>query len=260
MKKGVVETAPFSYQREESIKKRLFFVLLISIFMFGCNNNKIEDKTMGVNTIIFDFDGTLADTLPLCVTCVNSLSQEYGYKPLENVELLRNKTISDFIQEDLCLSWYQLPGYISKLKKMISEQSDSISLFETINELITELSKHCRIGIITSNLECTVKNVLERFSIKNISFIFSSEDHSTIKKIIYGKSSVIKSFLDKNNLNKNQVLYVGDELRDIQACRKAGVKIAAVTWGYNSREILDEEKTDYLIDKPLNLLNIICDF
>lgn len=211
-------------------------------------------------TIIFDFDGTIANSLPLCVSCLNLLSKEYGHKAIDNleqVELFRNKKLENIIKQDLNLSWYQYYGYGKKLKQMISEQSAYINCFDGIKELIETLSKDYKIGIITSNLETTVKNVLEKAGIKNIDFIFSSKGHSSIKQIVYGKSSVIKEFLNKNNLDKNNVLYISDEVRDIQACKKVGIKMLAVTWGYNSKELLAKEQPDYLVDEPVEILKIL---
>ncbi|KKP24836.1 MAG: Haloacid dehalogenase superfamily, subfamily IA, variant 3 [candidate division TM6 bacterium GW2011_GWF2_28_16] len=241
------------------LNKFLFCIALLLNFLVVsvCSNIKVEEKGKNISTIIFDFDGTIADTLPLCIKCINTFAKEYNYAPSNNIEYFRNKTLEDVIKNDLKLHFYQLPSYGEKLKKMISEQKESIKVFVAINDLITELSKNYKIGIITSNNQEVVETVLEKSNIKNISFIFSSNDHSTIKKIIYGKSGVITSFLKKNNLNQDQVLYIGDEVRDIQACRKAGVKMAAVTWGYNSKELLEKEKPDYLVDKPLEILKIL---
>ena len=63
--------------------------------------------------------------------------------------------------------------------------------------------------------------------------------------------------MEKHNLKPQEIIYVGDEVRDIQACKKIGVKIIAVSWGYNSKEILDREKPDYLVNKPIEIPKIL---
>ena len=60
----------------------------------------------------------------------------------------------------------------------------------------------------------------------------------------------------KQALHPSNVLYVGDEVRDIEAAKKAGIRIAAVTWGYNSKKALEAYKPDYLVTKPEELLQI----
>ncbi|MEY4243328.1 MAG: hypothetical protein RLZZ245_913, partial [Verrucomicrobiota bacterium] len=54
-----------------------------------------------------------------------------------------------------------------------------------------------------------------------------------------------------------QMLYIGDELRDVKAAQKAGIPIAAVTWGFNSRESLAASEPDYLFDQPTDFLRLL---
>jgi phosphoglycolate phosphatase-like HAD superfamily hydrolase len=67
---------------------------------------------------------------------------------------------------------------------------------------------------------------------------------------------VFKKILRRYGIRKEEVLYVGDEIRDITATKNIGVDIASVDWGYNSREGLEEHKPEYLISEPEELLTI----
>jgi len=58
-------------------------------------------------------------------------------------------------------------------------------------------------------------------------------------------------------LYTEDVIYIGDEVRDIEAARAAGIKIASVTWGYNLESILTENKPDYIVTQPRDLLNLM---
>ena len=66
-------------------------------------------------------------------------------------------------------------------------------------------------------------------------------------------SSIRKTF----SLKAEEMLYIGDEIRDIKAAKKAGIAVAAVTWGFNSRESLAAEKPDYLLDRPEDFLQFL---
>jgi len=55
----------------------------------------------------------------------------------------------------------------------------------------------------------------------------------------------------------SDVYFVGDEIRDMEAGKKAKVKTVAVSWGYNTAESLQKENPDYLIDSPQELEKII---
>ena len=64
----------------------------------------------------------------------------------------------------------------------------------------------------------------------------------------------IIKIIKKENALKDKCIYIGDETRDIEAARKAGVKVAAVSWGLNSREALEKYQPDWLLENPKNLL------
>jgi phosphoglycolate phosphatase len=53
------------------------------------------------------------------------------------------------------------------------------------------------------------------------------------------------------------VIYVGDETRDIEAARKIQIQVIAVSWGFNSREVLAEQKPDFLISHPSQLIEVV---
>jgi phosphoglycolate phosphatase len=61
----------------------------------------------------------------------------------------------------------------------------------------------------------------------------------------------------KFQIDRNQMLYVGDELRDVQACKKIGVKIAAVTWGFDSAPLLAASKPDLLCHSPAAFADLL---
>jgi phosphoglycolate phosphatase len=97
---------------------------------------------------------------------------------------------------------------------------------------------------------------VEAFLTKHDITVFDSLQSDTG---LFGKDKAIKKFLRQNAITKERVMYVGDEIRDIQACQKAGVKIIAVTWGFNSREGLEMHHPDFLIDRPSDILRIVTD-
>ncbi|HEU4679284.1 MAG TPA: HAD hydrolase-like protein, partial [Terrimicrobiaceae bacterium] len=61
----------------------------------------------------------------------------------------------------------------------------------------------------------------------------------------------------KQHVSAAEILFVGDETRDIEACQKVGVRIVAVTWGYNSRRSLVAMKPDFIFDDPKELVALM---
>ncbi|RYD47438.1 MAG: carotenoid oxygenase, partial [Verrucomicrobiaceae bacterium] len=72
-----------------------------------------------------------------------------------------------------------------------------------------------------------------------------------------GKSAHLRAIRKTFSLHAEEMLYVGDEIRDIKASKKAGIDMAAVTWGFNSSESLTAESPAHLINSPAELLKLV---
>jgi phosphoglycolate phosphatase len=233
----------------------LFSIVLINTFLVpGCSNvPQNNDTGPKIKMIIFDFDGTLADTLQNAISVINSFSENYGYKKIkdEAIPMLRDKPMKKILSEDLNLSFYQLPGFRHKLLSKLETPPfiAKIKIFEGISEVLEKLAQKYTLSIVTSNKSTLVDCVLKNNGIKTIKHIHSDSS-------IFGKHFVIKRLLKKMNLMPNEVVYVGDEVRDIEACQRLRMKIIAVTWGFNSHKLLESYKPDYLVDSPDTILTV----
>lgn len=70
---------------------------------------------------------------------------------------------------------------------------------------------------------------------------------------IFNKASKIKKLAAREKLKKDETVFIGDEIRDIEAARKSGLVAIAVTWGLNSREGLIAAGADYIADTAAEL-------
>lgn len=102
-------------------------------------------------------------------------------------------------------------------------------------------------GIITTNSRTNVKYFFNAHGFDMFSFITTT---SRIREKSQQLKTIKKSFASETR----PIFYIGDETRDIEAARKAGVTAIAVTWGYNSHEILQAYKPDHLVHSPKELL------
>lgn len=135
----------------------------------------------------------------------------------------------------------------SKLKRNISE----IQAFEGITDMFKELKiKDVKIGIVTSNTEENVRLFLNKNLITEVDFVHG-------EKNLFGKGRVIKKLIKRWKLLSDEVLYVGDEVRDIEAARYAGVKTVAVTWGFNSEIRLRQANPDIIVGYPKEIYDQI---
>jgi phosphoglycolate phosphatase len=197
-------------------------------------------------TLLVDFDGTIIDSLPLVIECAREIASDVKISE----SAIREKELAQYLKKDLKMSIFQIISSVSRARKYIGDNIQSVKLIKGIAEILKELSNEHKIIILSSNSE------------ENIRYILRKHQMTFIKKIVsgsslFGKARVIKSTLSKYGLNKEDVYYIGDEVRDIDACKQADVKIIAVSWGYNSKKLLKRYNPDYLIDNPKQLLKLL---
>jgi phosphoglycolate phosphatase len=208
---------------------------------------------MSDKIIIFDFDGTIADTRNTVVKIANQLAVEFNYQPIDEEELLRLSHLSsrEIIQQSP-VPLYKIPFLLRKLKKELNKEISRLKPFSGIAESLTLLRENgYRLGIITSNIEDNViaflkNNKLDLF----FEFIYSGIT-------LFGKDKIINKLIKNHKLAVDKIIYVGDETRDIEAAKKSKIRVIAVGWGFNSPNILAEYQPDFLVTHPQELVTII---
>ncbi len=200
--------------------------------------------------LLFDFDGTLADSLYALLECVNDNADYYGYKKITAAESLRNKDALSIIKE-LGISVFKLPFVVSTIRKQMNTKISAIEPFPGIPDVLKQLHENgVVLGIITSNSQENVKIFLQNNNINFFTYIIGQNS-------IFGKGRAIKKFLHNNGINPADVIYIGDEVRDIQAAKQNGIKSAAITWGFNDLAALQAQKPDFIINKPEDLRELL---
>lgn len=208
---------------------------------------------MSQKVIIFDFDGTIADTVDALVNIANRLAQEFGYIPItqEELALLRNLSSREIIKYS-GISILKIPFLVKKVKSELKNKIKELKPISGIkNALILLNNNGYRLGIITSNSQDNVTDFLKVNDLDNLfEFVYSGVT-------IFGKTTIINNVLKQKQIKPQEVIYVGDETRDIEASKKANIKVIAVTWGFNSQEVLAKQNPDFLIHQPEELLEVI---
>jgi HAD superfamily hydrolase (TIGR01509 family) len=202
--------------------------------------------------IIFDFDGTLADTIDILLSITNRLSAEFGFKSATKEELAQLSNLNSWqILQYSGISIFKFPLLIRRLKAELQSEVPNIQLFPGIKEVLLELKQRgFQLGIITSNSRENVLAALEKNGLQDtFTFIYSGST--------FGKHKVINKWLTIENIHTEKVVYVGDEIRDIDAAKKTGIKVIAVGWGFNSPQALAAQNPNFLIERPQELIEII---
>lgn len=208
---------------------------------------------MTVKVILFDFDGTIADTYQAIAKITNQLSTEFGYKALDQEELILIKNISSReIVKRSEISIFKLPFLVRRVRAELSKEIAELQPIKGITQVLLELKKQGYIlGIVTSNNKENVNIFLEKNQLDHLfSYIYSST-------AIFGKHRVLNQVIREHNIVQSDIIYVGDETRDIRSARKSLISVVAVSWGFNAAEILQEHQPDYLVAEPSELLEAI---
>lgn len=208
---------------------------------------------MTIKLIIFDFDGTIADTYQVVIKIVNSLSGEFGYQPLDDKtqKLLRNLSSKEIIKKS-GISLFKLPFLAKRVQLELGNYIQDIDSFEGIADVLRSLKQqNYHLGIVTSNVQENVEIFLKR---QNLSGVFDFVFASTT---IFGKHRIINRAVKNLQLSKKNVVYVGDETRDIRSARKSGVGIISVDWGFHSSQLLNQHYPDALATAPSDILDAI---
>jgi phosphoglycolate phosphatase-like HAD superfamily hydrolase len=203
------------------------------------------------NTIVFDFDGTIADTLNFQIDLYNTLAKKEGFMQInsDNLDLVKSKGMREVVKMAK-IPMYKFPGMINQLRNQLARKINQAPLVGGIEEMLFALKKNYQLGILTSNRKDIVEGYLKDKKLDVFDFVYSALN-------MFGKDKVIKKMLKEQDLRAEEVLYIGDEVRDIEACQKCGLPIVAVSWGFNNRQALEDHGPDYLIDRPAELLEIL---
>ncbi|NQX02709.1 HAD-IA family hydrolase [bacterium] len=204
-------------------------------------------------SLVFDFDGTIADTLGETRLIFNRLAPDYGIRQVAEHELdhLRHLSLKELL-EHLKIPKRRVPALITRGTGMMRGNIAQLQLIDGIAEVLVELRRHVgSFGILTSNTTANVDLFLRTHGLRDQFDFISSTSKLT------GKAKHLRAICKTFSLRPEELLYIGDELRDVKAAQKAGIPIAAVTWGFNSRESLAASKPNYLFDRPADFLRLL---
>ncbi|HKP60317.1 MAG TPA: HAD-IA family hydrolase [Polyangiales bacterium] len=203
---------------------------------------------MPIRAAIFDFDGTVADTFEEMLRVLNGLSGEFGYRPAgpDEIELLRGQSPLE-VAKRLGVSWAKIPLIVTRARQELAHAMPRVQPFAGVAEALAELRQRgLAVGLLTSNNRVNVQLFLDRHP---ITFDFISTGSG-----LWTKHRRLARLLRREGLSPAQAAYVGDEVRDIEAGRKLGMRSVAVAWGYTTAQMLAAHAPDQLVQSPAELV------
>lgn len=184
---------------------------------------------------IFDFDGTLADSFPFFLSTVNELADAHQFRKVDiaDIDTLRGYDAKRLINH-LGLPLWKVPFVGKDYKNRMADKVNQISLFAGVEDMLQSLSSSgILVSLVTSNSFNNVSRVLN-------SAIMELMVHPQCGATLFGKRPKLKAILQKTGIHSSQAIYIGDELRDLQAANAENMDFGAVAWGYTRVDALAE--------------------
>ena len=203
-----------------------------------------------MSTYIFDFDGTLAETLPALLGIANGLAAEFDFEPMDEAEFQRWRglTTQEILQEGRVSLW-KMPRIVRRVRREQHRIMPDMEMVPDMRAAVMALKQRGdRLGIATSNGEENLRIFLSNNQLDGV-FEFAQYGIS-----LFGKARVLRKMVQQQGLDLSQTFYVGDEVRDIQAAKKVGLQSVGVSWGFNTAEALRSVRADFVLSDPTSLL------
>lgn len=209
---------------------------------------------MSNRVVIFDFDGTLADTGPIIHKLYSEIALKNGLRPMTKQDYLslRKGTLKD-ARRWIGIKIWQFPLIVRSIKKLMYVQSEEVKLFPQMINIVEQLhAQDVKMYILSSNTSDTIQKVLVRHGLDGYFEILPLR-----RRLLGGKAPAIKKLVKKHNVSRRSIFMVGDEVRDIRAAKQAKVKSVAVNWGLQDEVILKRYRPTHLVTSFSELKTIL---
>lgn len=202
-----------------------------------------------IKNILFDFDGTLADTAPGIVATLRQSFIQMGLPVPTEEEMVNTiglplwrafKVLGNLSDEDA----QRARDIYSQL--FMKYEIPNIRLFPGIVDVLEQFAQRgIRMAIVTSRDRLSLDLILQNNGIDNyFETVVTVDDHLTPKPA----PDMVLALLERMDIEATETLVVGDTTFDIEMSNRAGCKTCAVTWGNHSRELLQSARPDMIID------------
>lgn len=201
--------------------------------------------------VIFDFDGTLADTYGWFLSILDDAIARFRlYKPgPDEVEAMRGLSARQVMTKMKVRPW-KLPAIVRHTRREKLKAAATTQLFEGIPELLRDLrAAGIMVVIVSSDTTESVRQVLDREGIE--------VDLLNCGASIHGKTSKFKKVLKQMGVDVADAVSVGDEIRDIDAAKPINLRSGAVSWGYTLPEALMTHNPTYLFKDVADMRRIL---
>ena len=198
--------------------------------------------------VIFDFDGTLADSFGWFLDMFDEVADRFRFRRLDRdrLEYLRSLSTAELLRHHSVPPW-RVPLIAAHARKLQGQNLQAITVFNGMAEAVARLrGRGVRLALVTSNAHANVARILAADTL-------AAFDQVSCGASLLGKTARFRAVLKAARIAPAEALAIGDELRDIEAARATGMASGAVAWGYALPDRLRSEGPDHFFEHPADI-------
>lgn len=214
-----------------------------------------------IKAVIFDLDGTLADTMPDLQTAMNGMLTRLGYRTRTRADLLKaiNNGAREFVRRSLprdvqnvdFILQSAIETYEDEYSKCYTEKT---APYADIEALLMDLKgMGVKISVLSNKQDNFVKDIIAKLFDRKLFSCIQGQANMPTKPNPTSALAIAKSM----GVKPSRCLFIGDSDVDIQTAKNAGMRSVGVSWGYREREVLEEAGADFIAKTPGDICNII---
>ena len=190
---------------------------------------------------------TLADSFPWFLRNVNGVADRFGFRRIadDDVESLRHAGSREILKR-LEVPLWKLPGIARHMRRMKAAHLDGIPLFRGVEAMLQSL----RDGGLTLALVSSDHDGNARQQLGGAASLFT---HFDCGASLFGKAAKFRRVVKRAGVAPARAISIGDEVRDIEAARSAGIACGAVMWGYAAPNALRGLRPDLVFERMDNV-------
>jgi phosphoglycolate phosphatase len=198
---------------------------------------------MPYSLAIFDLDGTLVDSFPWFLRTINDVADRFGFRRVrdEEIEGLRHASSREILAR-LEVPLWKLPAIARYARRLKGDAAAEIPLFAGTDAMLRTLAENgVQLALVTSDSEVNARQKLGASA--------ALFQHFDCAASLFGKPAKFRRVIRRAGVSPDNVIAIGDEVRDIEAARATGIACGAVCWGYAAPAALRARHPEFLFER-----------
>lgn len=191
------------------------------------------------SVVIFDFDGTIADSLLAMLNTLYRLAH-HEVLPKEDISELRGMGFPRVLLRLRVPPWRAI-WLLRQSRLTLARDIANMELVSGVDAAVKVLAKGSQLFVVSANNEVNIRTFLKRYELE-----------SYFTGVVGGanpfdKSRALRALITEQAFNPERCWYIGDRVWDIRSARRAGISSVAVSWGYSNIHVLKRAHPDALV-------------